>query len=140
MNLMYKIVIAYFLDLIFGDPYCIPHPIVFIGKLIKKLENFYYKIKINKKISGFLMNLSVLFIVYSIFYFINKIQVLEIYFLYTILASKSLVKETKKVYLALKNNDIKKARLMLSYLVSRNTEDLEEKDIIHKIINNKINI
>ncbi len=130
MNLMYKIVIAYFLDLIFGDPYCIPHPIVFIGKLIKKLENFYYKIKINKKISGFLMNLSVLFIVYSIFYFINKIQVLEIYFLYTILASKSLVKETKKVYLALKNNDIKKARLMLSYLVSRNTEDLEEKDII----------
>ena len=55
MNLMYKIVIAYFLDLIFGDPYCIPHPIVFIGKLIKKLENFYYKIKINKKISGFLM-------------------------------------------------------------------------------------
>ncbi|MBN1469041.1 MAG: cobalamin biosynthesis protein CobD [Fusobacteriaceae bacterium] len=130
MNLMYKIVIAYFLDLIFGDPYSIPHPIVFIGKLIKKLENFYYSKKINKKISGFLMNLSVLFIVYLIFYFVNKIQVLEIYFLYTILASKSLVKETKKVYLALKNNDIKKARLMLSYLVSRNTEDLEEKDII----------
>lgn len=130
MNLIYKIVIAYFLDLMFGDPYNIPHPIVFIGKLIKRMENFYYKIKINKKTTGFLMNISVLFVVYIVSYFISKIQILEIYFLYTILASKSLVKETQKVYVALKDNDIEKARLMLSYLVSRNTEDLEEKAII----------
>ena len=130
MNLIYKIVIAYFLDLMYGDPYNIPHPIVFIGKLIKRMENFYYKIKINKKTTGFLMNISVLFVVYIVSYFISKIQILEIYFLYTILASKSLVKETQKVYVALKDNDIEKARLMLSYLVSRNTEDLEEKAII----------
>lgn len=130
MNLIYKIVIAYFLDLMFGDPYNIPHPIVFIGKLIKRMENFYYKIKINKKTTGFLMNISVLFVVYIVSYFISKMQILEIYFLYTILASKSLVKETQKVYVALKDNDIEKARLMLSYLVSRNTEDLEEEAII----------
>ena len=32
------IVIAFALDAIFGDPYCIPHPICLIGKLISKGE------------------------------------------------------------------------------------------------------
>ena len=38
MSLIYKIIIAYMLDLILGDPYRIPHPITYIGKLIKKIE------------------------------------------------------------------------------------------------------
>ena len=84
----YKIILAYVLDLIFGDPYNIPHPISYIGKLIKYVESIFYNFR-NKKISGIFFNLSVLFIVYFLFYFIAKNRILEIYFLYTIFATKS---------------------------------------------------
>lgn len=125
----YKIIIAYILDLIFGDPYNIPHPISYIGKLVKKMEKIFYPFK-NKKVSGIFFNLSVLFIIYLIFYFIAKVKILEIYFLYTIFATKSLVKESKKVYMALKNEDIDEARKYLSYLVSRDTKELNKEEII----------
>ncbi len=38
MVFILKIYIAYILDLIFGDPYVIPHPVQAIGKLISFLE------------------------------------------------------------------------------------------------------
>lgn len=125
----YKIILAYVLDLIFGDPYNIPHPISYIGKLIKYVESIFYNFR-NKKISGIFFNLSVLFIVYFLFYFIAKNRILEIYFLYTIFATKSLVKESKKIYIAFNNNKLQEAREYLSYLVSRDTKDLNKEEII----------
>ena len=97
MSLIYKIIIAYILDLIFGDPYKIPHPITYIGKLIKKVEKLFYPLE-NKKFWGVIFNLIVLSVVYTVSFFISKIEILEVYFLYTIFASKSLVKESFKVY------------------------------------------
>lgn len=125
----YKIIIAYVLDLIFGDPYNIPHPISYIGKLVKQMESIFYNFA-NKRISGVFFNLSVLFIVYIFFYFIAKIEILEVYFLYTTFATKSLVNESKKVYIALKNENIHDGRKYLSYLVSRDTKELTKEEII----------
>ena len=65
MSLIYKIIIAYILDLIFGDPYKIPHPITYIGKLIKKVEKLFYPLK-NKKFWGVIFNLIVLSVVYAV--------------------------------------------------------------------------
>ena len=127
--MIYSIWISYFLDLVFGDPYRVPHPISFIGKLVKALEKFFYRYK-NKKLWGTVLNLSVLSIVYIICYFFSKIKILEIYFLYTIFATNSLVKESKKVLSALLKGDLTDARVKLSYLVSRDTKDLDEKEII----------
>ena len=127
--MIYSIWISYFLDLVFGDPYRVPHPISFIGKLVKALEKFFYRYK-NKKLWGTVLNLSVLSIVYIICYFFSKVKILEIYFLYTIFATNSLVKESKKVLSALLKGDLTDARVKLSYLVSRDTKDLDEKEII----------
>lgn len=127
--MLIKIFIAYILDLIFGDPYRVPHPITFIGKLVKNFEKKLYDLK-NKKIAGIILNISVLIIVYIFCYFFAKVKILEIYFLYTIFATKSLVKESKKVYNALISGDIEDARLKLSYLVSRDTKELTEEEII----------
>lgn len=44
MNLEIKILIAFILDLIFGDPQRILHPVQIIGKLITFLENKFYKL------------------------------------------------------------------------------------------------
>ncbi|MFR3498470.1 MAG: cobalamin biosynthesis protein, partial [Paraclostridium bifermentans] len=51
-------VIAYLLDLIIGDPYSFPHPVRFIGNLIRFTEGKIRKIFKSKnqlKIGGFLL-------------------------------------------------------------------------------------
>jgi adenosylcobinamide-phosphate synthase len=57
-------------------------------------------------------------------------HILNIFFIYTSLAAKSLSDEVYKVYKALKDGSLKTARKNLSYIVSRETANLSEKDII----------
>lgn len=57
MNIL-SIYIGYIIDLIVGDPYSFPHPVRYIGKLIKKTESIIRKkAKNNKdlKIGGFFL-------------------------------------------------------------------------------------
>lgn len=128
-----NIVIAFVLDLIFGDPYRVPHPITYIGKLVKYLEKKLYKFE-NKKLFGMITNLLVLIIVYTVSYFLSLNPLVNIYFLYTVLATKTLGLEAMKVYKSLKNKDLVKARLQISYLVTRDTENMSEKEVIKGVI------
>ncbi|WP_130805344.1 adenosylcobinamide-phosphate synthase CbiB [Senegalia massiliensis] len=135
---IYIIFLALILDFLFGDPYFIPHPIVYIGKLISYIENKIRKSKIDLKTGGFLLLILVLMIVFiiisTILFIANKIHpvfniVITIYLLYTSLAAKCLRDEGIKIYKVLKKGDIKKARILISYLVGRDTENLSEKEI-----------
>ncbi|MFZ5987948.1 MAG: adenosylcobinamide-phosphate synthase CbiB, partial [Bacillota bacterium] len=57
-------------------------------------------------------------------------HIVNIYFIYSAFASKCLAVESFKVFDALKERDIFKARNMLSMIVGRQTENLDEKEII----------
>ena len=48
MNIL-SIYIGYIIDLIIGDPYSFPHPVRFIGKLIKITEDRIRKVAKNDK-------------------------------------------------------------------------------------------
>ena len=56
--------------------------------------------------------------------------VLEVFWMYQILAMKSLRTESMKVFDALMQKDITRARQMLSWLVGRDTEHLSEAEVI----------
>lgn len=129
MNLAEKIIIAYCLDLIFGDPYRIPHPVQFIGKLVSSLEKKFIRHK-NKRFSGALLNIIVLAATYMVSYFLGKNIFVEIYLMYTIFSTRCLANEGKKVCGILKSGDLGRARRELSYLVSRDTQSMEARDII----------
>ena len=129
MVFILKIYIAYILDLIFGDPYVIPHPVQAIGKLISFLDKRLLGFS-NKKIFGMILNLTVLLVTYIVCYFLQKMVIVEIYLMYTVFAVKCLGDEGRKVYKILKEGNLAKARKELSYLVSRDTESLEKNDII----------
>ena len=121
MSIILKIWIAYLLDLILGDPYWFPHPVRFIGKYITFIENKIYSLK-NKKVWGGVLAFIVIFSTVVLSYYIARIsEFLEIFFLYTTLATKSLGAEGIKVYKILKSGDLQKAQKELSYLVSRDT-------------------
>ena len=131
-----KILIAYVLDLIFGDPQNVVHPVQVIGKIISAGE----KILLRKKykfLAGAVLNIFTVSITYTSMYLISKsvkisvfFMIIEIYLMYTIFSINSLAREGNRVYRILKEGDIEKARKDLSYLVSRDTETMDEKMII----------
>ena len=131
-----KIWIAYVLDLIFGDPQNVVHPVQVIGKIISTGE----KILLRKKykfLAGAVLNIFTVSITYTLMYLISKsvkisvfFMIIEIYLMYTIFSINSLAREGNRVYRILKEGDIEKARKDLSYLVSRDTEMMDEKMII----------
>lgn len=131
-----KIWIAYVLDLIFGDPQNVVHPVQVIGKIISTGE----KILLRKKykfLAGAVLNIFTVSITYTLMYLISKsvkisafFMIIEIYLMYTIFSINSLAREGNRVYRILKEGDIEKARKDLSYLVSRDTETMDEKMII----------
>ena len=131
-----KIWIAYILDLIFGDPQNVVHPVQVIGKIISAGE----KILLRKKykfLAGAVLNIFTVSITYTSMYLISKsvkisvfFMIIEIYLMYTIFSINSLAREGNRVYRIMKEGDIEKARKDLSYLVSRDTETMDEKMII----------
>lgn len=137
------ILLAYLLDLIIGDPQFSWHPVRIIGRLIAKLEIVLNNDRLNNKFAGFLLVLLVVSttvicvsvilklsrLIHPAFYFI--ISSLLVYFA---LAVKSLAKEANKVYQALITGDIAQARKNLSLLVARDTEKLDEPQVIRATV------
>ncbi len=138
---MELMILGYFFDLCFGDPYWIPHPIVFIGNSIKRFELFlrkYFNGSRKEKLGGILLALGIISITFIITFLIIKFlyginstlgRVIEAFLIFQILATKSLGRESKKVYYPLRNKDLKEARKFLSYIVGRDTSNLDEKQI-----------
>ena len=142
MTLVIKIWIAYVLDLIFGDPQNIIHPVQIIGKMInigeKSLLGKKYKSDRKYKFfAGMILNITIISLTYGITYLIHRTSensiiftVAEIYLMYTVFSINSLAREGNRVYNILKEGNIERARKDLSYLVSRDTETMDEKMII----------
>ena len=142
LTLVIKIWIAYVLDLIFGDPQNIIHPVQIIGKMInigeKSLLGKKYKSDRKYKFfAGMILNITVISLTYEITYLIRRISensiiftVAEIYLMYTVFSINSLAREGNRVYNILKEGNIERARKDLSYLVSRDTGTMDEKMII----------
>ncbi|MCT4542248.1 MAG: adenosylcobinamide-phosphate synthase CbiB [Vallitalea sp.] len=135
--------LAVLLDSIFGDPLNVPHPIIYIGKLISKLEKLIRKSKINLKLGGFILLILTVGItmgVISIILFISNLihpyvrDIVTIYFLYTSLAAKCLKDEVLKVWSAIDKNDLDLSRKQLSYLVGRDTTNLTKEEVIRGAI------
>jgi len=143
---MIDILLGYLADLIFGDPYWFPHPVraigVFINSFEKLLRRFAYSPK-TEKIAGFILAGTTVTLSYLVITVILKMalsvntilfHLVNIMFIYTVLATRCLGDEAKKVYRFLKDGDINSARKALSYIVGRDTENLDIKDICRAVI------
>ena len=136
------IVGAVVLDRLIGDPAWIPHPIVYIGKLVGFLTK-----KLNKgrarKFKGLILwiltiaiTAAVVLAVQYITYRINIVlfYVVNLYLLSATIAAKCLKEEVMKVYDALRDKDLPRARTMVGYLVGRDTQELQEGGIVRATV------
>lgn len=134
---------AYVLDLIFGDPYSFPHPVKFIGNMIARLEKFFFATLINKLLSGLITFLIVVvttyfatFLLINISYSLNSYLgiAVEILLTYTVLSAKCLEVEAVKVQRELRAKNLENSRKSLSYIVGRDTKELDFSQIIKAVI------
>lgn len=140
MKILCVCLIGMILDWIFGDPVWLYHPVRIIGKWISFLERILRKFagdqEGNEKkllIAGGILWILVILasaaVPVGILYLAEKISpcaafVLECFWCYQLLAARSLGKESKKVYKKLMQDDLSGARLAVSMIVGRDTEQL----------------
>lgn len=136
---LYATLIAYLLDLIFGDPRWLWHPVRIIGRFIARLEKKLNREKFNKRFCGAALvalttGLAAL-CVWSILESARRIHpalyfILYAAFVFFALSIKDLAVEAGRVKLALEAKNIQEARKNLSLIVGRDTDRLNEPEII----------
>ncbi len=134
-----RLTLAYGLDLILGDPLWLPHPIRGLGWAIQKGERFLRRLIANEVLAGAfllgLVTLGTLGLVQGTLglaarHSQNVALALEVAFLYVCLSTKDLAVESWPVYKALRQGDLSSARKRLSMIVGRDTEKLNEPEIV----------
>ncbi|MGE6258168.1 adenosylcobinamide-phosphate synthase CbiB [Heyndrickxia sporothermodurans] len=132
------ITIAIFIDLIIGDPPSWPHPVKWIGSFISFLNKQWNHGKY-RKWKGIMMLTSVLLltsivtiVITLLLYQIHPIVGIlgEALIIATTIAQKGLKDAGLDVYHPLVRNDLPLARTKLSYIVGRDTEHLNESEIV----------
>ncbi len=130
--------VGFILDLLFGDPHGLPHPVRLIGWLVLKLEGMLYKGKYLALKGGILAVLTVALAgvascvvlagAYSIHWLAGLL--VESLMTYQILAVKSLKTESMKVYERIVGGTLREAREAVSMIVGRDTACLDEAGVI----------
>lgn len=134
---------GFLLDLCFGDPRWLPHPVRAMGWLISHLEHFLRKhlpkTPQGERLGGIFLVAVVLFVTGI---FANGILqaagwihprlglAVECIMCYQMLAARGLRDESMKVWKALSNQDVESARTAVSMIVGRDTAVLSEEGII----------
>lgn len=137
---------AYLLDIAIGDPKWFPHPVRYIGRGINLLEKISLKIAstpIWKRGAGIITVVIVVLSAYLIafflikaFYSINSLfgEAVSILIAYTTLSVNDLAKEARKVYTRLNEDNLIDARKSVSRIVGRDTENMDERNIIRAAV------
>ncbi len=130
---------GFLIDIIVGDPHGLPHPVIFIGKLISLFETQFRKafsrtVKGERAAGLFVWILTVVisaaipFLILWLCSFVSiwLVYAVESIFFWQMLAVKALKDETMKVYYALESGDIKRSRKAVSMIVGRDTDELDD--------------
>lgn len=133
------LLIGFFVDLLLGDPHSIPHPVVWIGKLISAVEKLvrrlFPKTVRGENIAGGVLWVIVVLVSTAVpallLYAAYRLHpaaglVLESIMCWQILATRSLRDESMKVYAALKKGVLEEYRRAVSMIVGRDTAELDD--------------
>lgn len=144
------LIISFILDLWWGDPRYFPHPVVGMGKLISWLDqrlvdwikrmkwnlvDHVWRIRLIGLSFPVIIGGGVFVAAWIVVWIAEAIHpwfgiVTEALLIWTTIAPKGLSEAGWRIYDALKENDLSKARTALSMVVARDTEQLDEAEIV----------
>ena len=134
--------LAFLMDCVFGDPRWLPHPVRFIGQAVDVMEKAASHVTESpwsKRVAGgilvillaggaFLLSRFLLGLAFSWHPFFGF--ALSAYILYAMLAVKDMIVHVCRVLEALEQGNLPLAREKVSWLVSRDTESLDEEGVV----------
>jgi adenosylcobinamide-phosphate synthase len=139
----YILITAIILDLLLGDPRWLPHPVVSIGRMISTQEKFLRRLIQSERLAGVLLLICTVGATSLIPYILLKGanaaspylgSALAAVLAWTCLAARSLHGESKLVANRLIAGDLEGARLYLSRIVGRDTDNLNEPEIWRALV------
>ncbi len=141
-----QLILAFFLDVLIGDPAWLPHPVRIMGKAISRAESFLRGRSSSPSgerraglllvlmiiVPVFLITLSILIIVWLLPGTAGTIAVMAVvvYLTATTIAIHDLITSAQAVIRPVKEGDLEKARHNLSMIVGRDTQGLSREDIL----------
>ncbi len=137
------VVAAFLLDLLLGDPYGWPHPVIGIGKFIKRIELVLASVLDNRRLAGVLLAVITLtmtgLVTWTVIFLAGRLHpvaglVVTVWLGYTTLAMRALHVESRRVVTLLEQGRIEEARRSLSLIVGRETSQLDEEQILRACI------
>ena len=130
------LIIGWLMDLVFGDPERLPHPIVWFGKMIafgeKRLNNGSHR-----KLKGGLMAVALIALVFGISWLVRWwlmglnswiVLVFDAIIVFYCLAGTTLIKEVRDVFLAL-DRSLEEGRAQVARIVGRDTSELSAQEV-----------
>lgn len=137
-NPVAPVAFGFLLDLLFGDPHWLPHPVRWIGRLISLLEagmrRLFPQGKKGEQAGGILTTLLTLAVSTGIAYAVVALArwvhpaiglAVETLICYQMLAARALQKESMRVFDALNAGNLTDARYAVSWIVGRDTGTLD---------------
>ena len=135
--ILWAVLGGFVLDCIFADPAWLPHPVVFMGKCISRLEKF-LRSRLPKTPQGELLGGGIVAFCLPVatFLFTSLVCLLaaklspwlglavQMFWCGQALAARGLAQESRNVYTQLQKNDLPAARKAVSRIVGRDTENL----------------
>ena len=134
------LLVGWFLDLIFGDPSKLPHPIVWFGKSIAFFEHRLNKGS-HRKLKGALVAIGLIVSVFVITYLIRHylyllpsitgrgwVLVFDSIFVFFCLAGTTLIREVREVFLAV-DRSLEEGRQQVARIVGRDTSELSAQEV-----------
>lgn len=130
---------AVVMDLFLGDPRTLPHPVVIIGWLISWLEGVLRQRISDPRLAGvalLVITVGTSYLVAAALIYLGTLVapavgfLVALYLAWVSIAARSLHSESARVVEALERGDLPAARLALSYIVGRETAQLDEPEII----------
>lgn len=135
---MILVVVAVVLDWILGDPYFFPHPVKLMGIIInieEKLLRLIFKSSSGLRLAGLIMVIiNVCLAIFPMYFLLARTEgtintVITVITYYFCISARMLHYEAIKVRKAL-NTSLQAARNQLRFIVGRDTEPLDEEEIV----------
>jgi adenosylcobinamide-phosphate synthase len=130
------LIISWILDLIFGDPVWLPHPVVLFGKAIAFCDR-----KLNlgkhKKVKGAIATSSLIILTFATTYTINLLlciwspvaaTIFQVIIIFFCLAGTTLIREVREVFRAV-DRSLEEGRKQVARIVGRDTSELSALEI-----------
>ena len=136
MIVILPLLVGWFLDLIFGDPSKLPHPIVWFGKAIALFEHRLNKGS-HRKLKGALVAIGLIsFVFVATSFLISSFSFLIPHFSFLIsalliffcLAGTTLIREVREVFLAV-DRSLEEGRQQVARIVGRDTSGLSAQEV-----------